>query len=121
MPMDQMAAVLDINKATLERMSNREPEIKAAISKGRSEASANVRQTAYDMAVGGKCPAMTIFWLKVREHWKEPKEFHITSDVPFVMAYDQTKKIMAKQQVSVESSNDLGVTDDGEADTDEAG
>ena len=72
MPVRQIAAVLGFSEDKLRDMMERQPEIKASILKGRSETSAQVRNTAFKMAMSGKCPAMTIFWLKVRERWKEP-------------------------------------------------
>lgn len=71
MPRDQMAAVLDVSKATFERRMNDQPAVREAVLKGRAQASAQIRKTAFQMANSGKHPVMTIFWLKVREHWTE--------------------------------------------------
>lgn len=71
MPVDQMAAILGVSKDTFERRMKSDRKVNAAVLKGRAIASSNVRKTAYHMAVSGKSAVMTIFWLKVRERWKE--------------------------------------------------
>ena len=38
---------------------------------GATKANSKVAETAYQMAISGKCPTMTIFWLKCRARWKE--------------------------------------------------
>ncbi|MGI8546638.1 MAG: hypothetical protein ACR2M1_04780 [Gemmatimonadaceae bacterium] len=43
----------------------------AELAKGRLEANAKVKQTAFKMATSGTDTAMTIFWLKTRCGWKE--------------------------------------------------
>lgn len=61
----QVAVLVGMAQRTLER------SCAAELSSGRVEASAQVQQTAFTMAMSGKVPAMTIFWLKVRCGWKE--------------------------------------------------
>jgi hypothetical protein len=39
--------------------------------RGKCKAIANVCKTAYTMALSGKCPAMTIFFLKIQAGWRE--------------------------------------------------
>lgn len=43
-----------------------------AFNKGKSKGIAKVAQTAFAMAVSGKSPAMTIFYLKTQAGWVEP-------------------------------------------------
>jgi hypothetical protein len=38
---------------------------------GATKANSKVAETAYQMAISGKCPTMTIFWLKCRARWRE--------------------------------------------------
>ena len=71
MPMKHIANVLGICKATLERRFADTPAITEALEKGRSEAAGAVYETAYNMATSGKVPAMTIFWLKAQEGWRD--------------------------------------------------
>ena len=52
-------------------------------------------QTAFKMAISGKCPAMTIFWLKTRAGWSEKEPMvDETEDRPdpFVQAMIATAK-----------------------------
>lgn len=68
---EKIATLLGISKRTFERRMKDTPGAADALSKGRAKASLDVIQTAYEMATSGKSAAMTIFWLKVREGWKE--------------------------------------------------
>lgn len=77
---EMIASLFDVSKATFERMMKRDEKINDAILKGRSTALHNVAATAYQMAVSGKQPAMTMFYLKVRGRWSEPRETPISPD-----------------------------------------
>lgn len=68
---DQMAPLLDISPATLERIMKANKEVSEAVKKGRSKAIFQVGKSAYQQAVTGKVPAMTMFYLKCRAGWKE--------------------------------------------------
>lgn len=67
----QMAAILGMSKKTFERRMKDTKGANDALEKGRSAAALNVTKTAYSLAVSGKTPAMTMFWLKCRERWRE--------------------------------------------------
>jgi len=41
---------------------------------GGPEANAKVAQTAYQMAISGKHPSLTMFWLKTRAGWREVQQ-----------------------------------------------
>lgn len=69
--LDQIAHIFNMSPTTLDRIMARDPKVKEAIEKGRAEAGAKVKATAFQQAVTGKNPAMTMFWLKCREKWKE--------------------------------------------------
>lgn len=87
-PTHHMAAILGIGPATLDRVIKRDKRVAEAIARGAAQASADVRATAYKMATSGKWPAMTIFWLKVRERWREPRfEDDDNPDQSFQLAY----------------------------------
>ena len=60
-----MALVLDITRATLEWVFKKE------LKEGRLQTKYNVLNTAYELAVSGKCPAMTMFWIKTQCEWSE--------------------------------------------------
>lgn len=72
--LDQIAAMLDMDPATLDRIIERDPSVSAAISKGRGGGISKVAATAYQMAISGKQPAMTIFFLKTRARWAEARD-----------------------------------------------
>lgn len=69
--MEQIADVHGVHRETFRRYMDDNPQLKAALESGRSKASAAVTQSAYQQAVSGKVPAMTMFWLKCRQRWKE--------------------------------------------------
>lgn len=70
-PLERIAWLINIAPATLDRIISANPKISEAIEKARSVTSARIVKTAFDMASSGISPAMTIFWLKTRERWKE--------------------------------------------------
>lgn len=76
--LNQMAAILKIAPVSLDRQIAKVPAVKEAILNGRAKASFHVRNTAFKMATSGKCPALTIFWLKCREGFmdKQVHEIH---------------------------------------------
>ncbi len=74
MTMTQIASVLGMSKATLERrMKDSPPELaaKLALERGRNIAISNVTKTAFDLAKSGKNDGMTQFWLQCRAGWKK--------------------------------------------------
>jgi hypothetical protein len=73
---EQMSAYFGISKRTFERRAKYSPGALDALKKGRFKANAAVIQTAYQLAISGKVPAMTMFWLKCRVGWSElgPKD-----------------------------------------------
>lgn len=75
--LDQIAAMLGIDPATLDRIIERDSTVSAAISKGRGSGISKVAATAYQMAVSGKVPAMTIFFLKTRARWAEARDENV--------------------------------------------
>jgi hypothetical protein len=72
--LDQIAKILSIDPRTFDRILDKNPHINDAISKGRELAAGSVMGKAYNMAISGEHPAMTIFWLKTRCRWKEPRD-----------------------------------------------
>jgi hypothetical protein len=69
--MDYQAAILSIPTPTLSKALRDDPAVKTAMYQGRAESSLRIRQTAYEMAISGNNTAMTIFWLKTREGFRE--------------------------------------------------
>lgn len=89
--LNQIANIMGVSPATLDAMILRDESIAQAISKGRDDASGQVMRTAYQMAVSGKIPAMTIFWLKTRQRWAEARDENVTDsegkDNEFQLSY----------------------------------
>jgi len=62
---EQIADVMGIGISTLKKHAAEHLKI------GRSTAGVPVIESAYRQAISGKCPAMTMFWLKCRMRWRE--------------------------------------------------
>lgn len=57
------------------------------LDRGALEANANVALTGYQMAISGKHPLLTMFWLKCRLGWKEQQDFSVApAPPPFIVA-----------------------------------
>lgn len=69
--MEEIAHAFDVSSKTFQRLKARDQEFDAAMKRGLRVANDNVARVAYTMAISGKVPAMTMFWLKCRAHWKE--------------------------------------------------
>jgi hypothetical protein len=65
---EQIGHVLECSHDTVSR------HYPAELERGQAVACAKVAQTAFQMAVGGQEPAMTMFWLKTRARWRETTE-----------------------------------------------
>jgi hypothetical protein len=71
LPEEQIASTIGpkgIDPKTLRKHFRRELLL------GATKANSKVAETAYQMAISGKCPVMTIFWLKCRGGWKEREQ-----------------------------------------------
>jgi hypothetical protein len=64
-PQQEISSALGISPVTLRKYFREELDTAYVM------ANAKVVQTAFEMAVSGKSPAMTIFWLKARMGWSE--------------------------------------------------
>ena len=88
----QIAHILDISESTLERRLVEDTKLYDALDKGRAMAGAEVMKTAYQMAISGRNPFMTTFWLKCRLGWHEPKEAPLDEDDTFNLNYARPSK-----------------------------
>lgn len=79
MPMKYIAELLGCSKDTLDNRVRDDERFASAIARGRARGGFKVHDAAYKMAVSGKSPTMTIFWLKTQEGWKEP--VHVEANV----------------------------------------
>ena len=77
---DQVANVFGLHVRTLNRRAQDQKEITEAFHRGKAVAISNVAKTAYQMAVSGKVPAMTMFYLKCQARWKERVEVEHSGD-----------------------------------------
>ena len=104
--LNQIAAIIGVSPATLDRRIKDTPAIAEAISKGRSDASEKVMNTAFQMATSGTNPAMTIFWLKVRERWKEPdRDINLNvSQIPTAQLVEKAKEAIQYLEAEGEKS-----------------
>lgn len=64
-PQDCMAQALGVSARTLRLRYREELDL------GLEIANARVSMALYTLAVSGKCPAATMFWLKCRAGWRE--------------------------------------------------
>lgn len=69
--LNELAGFLGINPSTLDDLIKRDPNIKGAIEKGRSEAAGQVAQSLFNNAVRKNNVTAQIFWLKTRLRWRE--------------------------------------------------
>jgi hypothetical protein len=73
---EDIAQIKEMSDDTLKKYAG------AQLSRGKAKAKAAVSQTAYRMAVSGKYPAMTMFWLKTQAGWRENRTHEIWHDGP---------------------------------------
>ena len=65
-PQQEIACVIDIRSVkTLRR------HFRLELDKSATEANAQVAQTLFKMAISGKFPLATIFWMKARAGWRD--------------------------------------------------
>ncbi|MBL0233222.1 MAG: hypothetical protein IPQ08_06115 [Chitinophagaceae bacterium] len=74
----QIGLILKMPLATFETVMRRDPRVRPALEEGVAIALKNVTQTAYQMAISGKVPAMTMFYLKTRAGWRETQAIELT-------------------------------------------
>ena len=60
---DEIAATISVSTKTLRRRFRQE------LDRGATEANTQVGQTMYQMAISGKSPVSTMFWLRCRAGW----------------------------------------------------
>jgi hypothetical protein len=70
-PVKSIAAHFGMGKSTFDRRVSESEELKLVLEQGRSKSIEAVASVAYQMALSGNHPAMTMFWLKCRAQWRE--------------------------------------------------
>jgi hypothetical protein len=76
-PQRQICAIVGVSSPKLLRKHFRQE-----LSLGPVEATANVMRTAFRLAISGRNPAMTIFWLKTRARWSETTGLPVQEERP---------------------------------------
>jgi hypothetical protein len=79
-PVKSIAAYFGMGKSTFDRRVSENDELKLVLEKGRSKSIEAVASVAYEMALSGNYPAMTMFWLKCRAQWRENAPPEATED-----------------------------------------
>lgn len=78
---DAIARIMEIDSKTLRKHFRRELDC------GEDKANAQVANTGFKMAVSGKFPIMTKFWLQARNGWKESsRQYAIDEEHPLSIA-----------------------------------
>lgn len=90
-PIKWIAAMLDMSKASFERRMAEDPKISEALEKGRAEMVGAVAETAFQMAMSGKHPNMTMFVLKCRANWKESVDFEVDKNISITISKNGEK------------------------------
>jgi hypothetical protein len=71
MRLEQIAALLGMNKSTFGIKCKEYPELVQSLIEGRAIAARQVTKTAYEMAKSGKDAVMTKYWLNCQQGWRE--------------------------------------------------
>lgn len=108
MKMDDISLVLGFTEKTLYNLCNRDPRVLQSIKGGHAKAVSAISQTAYQLAKSGKYPAMTMFWLKCRQRWREvhPEDQKRTHEVVFKTQIGDRGQIHTEQIESSKGDRD---------------
>jgi hypothetical protein len=90
-PHDLIACKIGIRSPkTLRRHFRRE------LDAGKAEGNAQVAQTLFKMAVSGKFPQVTMYWMRVRAGWNDqpPTIQQMAPAPPFIVSEDQGESCM---------------------------
>jgi len=95
-----ISSIVGLGHNTLYKLMKRDPRISDHINRGRAKAVSAVAQTAYQLAKGGKCPSMTMFWLKTQQKWREvhTEESKQVHEVVFKTQVGEQGQIMSEQK-----------------------
>lgn len=74
--LNSLAAYYGYHTRTFYELISERPNLWSAMKKGELEANVGVQSKAYEMAVSGEFPALTIFWLKTRCGFREEPIFN---------------------------------------------
>lgn len=74
---EKIADVFNMHRNTFQNRMEKHPEVRLAYDRGIAQAEADVTEKAYEMAMSGEHPSMTMFWLKCRAKWKDTTRHEI--------------------------------------------
>lgn len=77
----KIAHVFGMPYDTFADRMKKSPELRMAYDIGVANATVKVAESAFEQAVSGNNPAMTMFWLKCRDNWKETQKHEISTKV----------------------------------------
>lgn len=80
----KIAASLGVSKSTFDRRVSEDENLKIILEKGRAKSLEQVASVAYEMAISGKFPAMTMFWLKCQGNWREKDTEENDTKIPSI-------------------------------------
>ena len=81
MSIEQIGHCMGIAKATFNKRLANDKKFLEHVEVGRTETIRKVSETAYELAVSGKVPTMTMFWLKCRAGWNDQPAVNIFVDI----------------------------------------
>jgi hypothetical protein len=68
------------------------------IAVARIKANARVSETAFNLAISGKCPAATVFWLKCQAGWRETMQLEHMGEDGGPMQIESIERVIVYQQ-----------------------
>ena len=81
--LEQISRAMGWGRCTVGKKLAARQDVREAVERGRDRAIANVSAQAFDMAVSGKYPIFTMFWLKCRAGWND-RQHEVVDDRPII-------------------------------------
>lgn len=70
----QIANCLGVSYNTYLDAQKKDDALRQRVLSNSEKGTAKVHEALYKLAISGKCPSATIFWVKCRSRWKEPAQ-----------------------------------------------
>lgn len=101
MPQESIARALGIDSKTLRKHFRRELDCSA------DKADAQVAASLYKLAISGRCPPATIFWMKSRRGWRETSRLeHAGPDGRALLPIDTARALLKGAAASRPAEDD---------------
>lgn len=81
LPLSKIAPLFGRSLRTFQNYKDSDERLQIALEAGKAKSHLNVAKTAYDLAVSGDCPQLTMFWLKTRAGWKETDAIEVKAQL----------------------------------------